>query len=74
MEKFVPYEKMSKRERRALDRQRRGSWGAISPVSRRIESKKRYNRKKAKQEQHSASPLFYFFFWWRWKGSVTSAI
>ncbi len=46
MEKFVPYEKMSKRTRRELDRQRRGSWGAISPVSRKVESKKVYNRKK----------------------------
>lgn len=57
MKKFIPYEKMSKRERRNIDRQRRGSWGVISPVSRKVESKKLYNRKKAKQDEDSASPL-----------------
>ena len=46
MKKFVPYEKMSKKQRRALDRQRRGSWQGISPVTRIAETDKtRYSRK-----------------------------
>ena len=62
MEKFIPYEKLSKKKRRALDRQKRGDWGAIKPVSRKIESGKIYKRKKAKPEEDlDASPFSYFF-------------
>ena len=34
MEKFIPYEKLSKKEKRKLNRARRQTWGAISPVTR----------------------------------------
>ncbi len=62
MEKFVPYEKLSKKKRRELDRRRRSDWGEIKPVSRRIESGKIYKRKKAKREEDlDASPFCYFF-------------
>lgn len=61
MEKFVPYEKMSKRTRRELDRQRRGSWGAISPVSRKVESKKVYNRKKMQPRNDFETASFFRF-------------
>lgn len=49
MERFVPYEKLSKKKRRELDRQRRGTWGDCSPVTRRPENPKAYNRKKARR-------------------------
>lgn len=45
MSKFIPREKLSKKARRALDAQRRAAWG-FSPVTRKVESKKIYNRKK----------------------------
>ena len=45
MKKFVPREKLGKKARRALDSERRAAWG-ISPVSRKVESRKRYDRKK----------------------------
>ena len=45
MSKFIPREKLSKKARRALDAQRRAAWG-FSPVTRKGESKKIYNRKK----------------------------
>ncbi|MBR6705339.1 MAG: hypothetical protein IKI84_01485 [Clostridia bacterium] len=45
MDRFVPREKMSKKARRALDRERRVSW-SFSPVTRKAESKKRYDRKR----------------------------
>ncbi len=47
MEKFIPYEKLSKKKKRALDAIRRGTWGAIKPVTRKPENSKAYNRKKA---------------------------
>ena len=45
MDRFVPREKMSKRARRSLDTERRAAW-SFSPVTRRVESKKRYDRKR----------------------------
>ena len=44
MEKFIPYEKLSKKARRELDAQNRGTWGNVKPVSRREESAKAYKR------------------------------
>lgn len=48
MEKFVPYEKLSKKEKKKLDAERRGSWGSMSPVTRVPKNSKAYNRSKAK--------------------------
>lgn len=44
MEKFVSYEKCSKKERRSRDAARRGSWNGVNPVSRVVPSKKEYRR------------------------------
>ena len=44
MTKFIPREKMSKKARKELDLSRRETW-AVPPVTRKIENKKRYNRK-----------------------------
>ena len=46
MEKFFPYEKLSKKQQRKIDAMKRGSWGDVNPVSRKVESKKVYNRKR----------------------------
>lgn len=46
MEKFVPFEKLSKKKQRALNAQKRGSWGAVNPVTRKPQNPKAYNRKK----------------------------
>ena len=43
MNRFIPREKLSKKARRELDLQKRSEW-SFSPVSRRVESKKRYSR------------------------------
>ena len=48
MSSFVPYEKLSKKKKRALDREKRGVWG-ISPVTRRPDNPKAYQRKKAQK-------------------------
>lgn len=45
MKKFIPREKLSKKARRALDNEGRAGWD-FSPVTRRVESRKAYNRKR----------------------------
>ncbi len=57
MEKFIPYEKLSKKERRRQDSLRRGIWGGMSPVTRKAESKKVYNRKRAQYRKEDFSGL-----------------
>ena len=60
MEKFIPYKKLSKKQRRARDAERRERW-AISPVTRRPPNPKAYNRRKAqKWDDDSASVPFRF--------------
>ena len=46
MKHMIPYEKLSKKERRRLDQEKRGTWGNVNPVTRVRESAKRYNRKR----------------------------
>ena len=58
MEKFIPYEKLSKKQKRALDAARRGSWGGLSPVTRRAENPKAYKRKKARIEEELDRAFF----------------
>lgn len=55
MKKFVPYEKLSKKAKRALDAKRRGSWGALSPVTRRAKNPKAYDRQKARRWMNDPS-------------------
>ena len=47
MEKFIPYEKLSKKEQQKLDRAKRGTWGQLNPVTRKPANSKAYNRKRA---------------------------
>ncbi len=46
MERFIPYEKQSKKAQREQDRSRRQDWGTINPVTRKAENKKAYRRTK----------------------------
>ena len=46
MAKFISHEKLSKKTRKKLDNQKRATW-AFSPTTKKVESKKLYNRKKA---------------------------
>ena len=46
MEKYIPYEKLSKKKKHELNRKKRSSWGCVNPVTRKVERKKVYNRKK----------------------------
>ena len=46
MEKFVPFEKLSKKKQRELNAIRRKDWNGINPVTRKPENPKAYNRKR----------------------------
>jgi len=55
MEKFIPYEKLSKKKKRKMDLAKRQTWGELNPVTRKPENSKDYNRNKArdwKREYH----------------------
>ena len=60
MEKFTPYEKLSKKKKRELDAGRRTVW-AISPVTRRPDNPKVYNRKKAQKREDDSASVFSLF-------------
>lgn len=48
MEKFIPYQKLSKKEKRKIDQAKRQTWGELSPVTRKPMNSKAYNRSKAR--------------------------
>ncbi len=50
MDQYVPIEKRSKKAKRELAKARRGTWGALNPVTRKPANPKAYNRKKARHE------------------------
>lgn len=45
MKKFVPYEKLSKKEQKRLNLLKRTGWGNVNPVTRTVPDKKKYKRK-----------------------------
>ena len=60
MKKFVSYEKASKTERRRRDNEQRNYW-LISRVTRLVNDKKKYDRKKQKAFDKKNS---YYTEWW----------
>ena len=63
MEKFIPYEKLSKKEKRKVDAARRSTWGDLNPTTRKPQNSKAYNRNKArnwKRENHESNSGNYF--------------
>ena len=59
MEKFIPYEKLSKKKKRELDLKRRQTW-AMSPVTRKARNKKAYSRKKTRKDDLYDCPDAFF--------------
>ena len=55
MEKFIPYEKLSKKEKRKMDLAKRQTWGELNPVTRKPENSKAYNRNKARNWKREIS-------------------
>ena len=46
---MIPYEKLSKKEKRKLDAAKRNTWGSLNPVTRKSENPKAYDRRKARK-------------------------
>ena len=59
MEKFIPYEKRSKKKKREHDRKQRVTWG-FNPVTRNTQNPKAYNRKKARKWNQDDYPTVSF--------------
>ena len=57
MEKFIPYEKLSKKEKRKMDLAKRQTWGELNPVTRKPENSKAYNRNKARNWKRESDPI-----------------
>lgn len=60
MEKFILYEKLSKKKKRELDAGRRTVW-AISPVTRKSENQKADNRRKAQKRMDDPGSVLSVF-------------
>ena len=57
MEKFVPFEKLSKKKQRELNAAKRNTWGPMNPVTRKPENSKAYNRRKAQSWKIDSSSV-----------------
>ena len=59
MEKFISYEKLSKKKQQEWNNEKRGTWGALKPVTRKSENPKAYNRRKSRQwmDDHHDGPF-----------------
>lgn len=60
MEKFIPKEKLSKKKQREMNSAKRTTW-SISPVTRRPENPKAYNRKKAQNWKDDFNSVLYYY-------------
>lgn len=69
MARFVPKEKMSKKAQKELSRQRRVTW-EFSPVTKTVESKKIYSRKRKVRNRDDYGPDFLYA---RWDAEVFTA-
>ena len=61
MDKFIPKEKMSKKAKKRIAAEQRGTW-ALPPVTRKIDSKKLYNRKRISRARNDDSTRDSFLF------------
>ena len=55
MDKWISYDKLSKKEKRKRDQANRHTWGAISPVTRKPINSRAYNRRKAQDWRKDAA-------------------
>ena len=62
MEKFISYEKLSKKEKRKLDQANRQTWGELNPVTRKPMNSKAYSRKKSQAWKRELPPTACDFF------------
>lgn len=61
MEKFIPFEKMSKKKQKEINQKKRTSWNGLNPVTKKSKNLKAYNRKRVlKWNDDSFQDLFDF--------------
>lgn len=53
MERFIPYEKLSKKQKHEWDKRKRNQW-EINPTTRQTEERTKYSRKRTRQELQKA--------------------
>ena len=63
MEKYIPYEKLSKKEKRKVDAMRRNTWGGMNPVTRKPTNSKTYKRKRTQDWKKELPDLRLWFLW-----------
>ena len=61
MKKFIPYEKLSKKEQQKINKAKRGTWGELNPVTRKPQNSKAYNRKRTQVWKKNFPDLRSFF-------------
>ncbi len=61
MEKYIPYEKLSKKKQKELNAQKRGTWGTLNPVTRLSENPKAYNRQKTRKWSEDSGTVSFVF-------------
>ena len=63
-ERFIPYEKLSKKKKRELNAKHRNTWGALNPVTRKPVSSRAYDRRKARKWNRDDFPTAPFVMRW----------
>ncbi len=46
MQKFIPFEKLSKKEKKKINAEKRNNWKGLNPSTRVVPNKKAYSRKR----------------------------
>jgi len=59
MKPFIPYEKLSKKQKRRIDSEKRSGFGQVNPVSRRKDSAKLYSRKRTRRNWENPYGAFF---------------
>lgn len=54
MSKFITLDKMNKKQKREFYSMRRGTWGELNPVTKKVKNGKAYDRNKLKREDSRA--------------------
>ena len=75
MKKFIPKEKLGKKARKQLDSEQRTTW-TFSPVTKKVESKKLYNRKRKAHDRYDDYGMGFLMGYngRRWRVKVSSLI
>jgi len=67
-QRYVPLDKKSKRKQKEYHSMQRRDWGSLSPVTRKVENGKAYNRKKSKQRWCEYEPCLDFLSYYPYVG------